>query len=160
MISKKAQGWGLDAILASMIFMSAVLIFYVYIINNSNQSEETFNSMNYDANIIGDMLVSEGLPNDWTESNVTAIGIASESEINDTKLERFYALSLQDYSRTASIFQTRFSYFINFSQPMAINGQQINGIGRNISSPSNLIKVSRFTIYKKKPTTINIYIFQ
>lgn len=160
MKSKKAQGWGFDAIFASMIFISAIILFYIYTLNNSNQSEDTFNSMRYDGELIGDMLLSEGLPANWDSSNVISIGITSEKKINETKLERFYSLSLQDYERTRASFHTKFDYFINFSQPMSINGTAIGGIGMDMSSSSDLIKTSRFTIYKEKPITLNIYMFK
>ncbi len=160
MKSKKAQGWGFDVIFASMIFISAILIFYIYTLNNSNQSEETFSSMQYDGNLIGNMLLSEGLPLNWDSSDVIAIGISSDNKINETKLEKFYNLSITNYPKTTSIFHTKVDYFINFSQPIKISEIDINGIGKPIAESSNLVKITRVTIYKDKLITLNIYLFK
>ena len=41
MTSKKAQAWGFDMMIASMIFISGIIIFYVYSLNYPKESQET-----------------------------------------------------------------------------------------------------------------------
>ena len=99
-IKKRAQAWGFDLIIATTIFVAGIVVFYLYSLNFADQSEEIINSLNYDGEIIGDMLLSEGFPKNWTESNVVTIGITSKNKLNQTKMENFYNLAANDYSKT------------------------------------------------------------
>ena len=159
MRKNKAQAWGFDIIVASTLFLIGIVVFYIYAINNSGQSEEIYNSLSYDGNAIADSLLSEGSPENWNLGNIVSIGLMSNDKINNTKLEIFYNLSRDNYDAARAVFNTPNNYFVNFSVPIIFNGTQIPGIGLQYSNPQNLIKVARFTIYNDKPVTMNVYMW-
>ncbi len=160
MLRKRAQAWGFDLIIATMIFIAGMVIFYLYSLNFADQSEEIINSLNYDGEIIGDMLLSEGFPKNWTESNVVTIGIMSNNKVNETKLERFYNLAISDYPKTRGLFNTRYEYYIILPENISVGGVQVHGIGNEPSGQANLVKINRIVIYNDKPTTFKIEVWQ
>jgi hypothetical protein len=164
--NNKAQAWGMDIMIAIMIFSIGIIIFLIYSVNNSNDSKEALEQLSYDGDNIFDSILSEGSPIDWTSVNVVKIGISSNDKINETKLERFYNLALSDYSRTKSIFNTKYDYYFYFKD-MSISTGEIDGIGKpgtNVSTisdnPKNLIKITRFSSFKDKPVTVYLYIWE
>jgi len=163
--TKKAQIWGLDLVIAMIIFTIGILIFFFYTMNFASNSEETLDALFTDGNAIANFLLSEGSPNNWTALNVMTLGISSENKIDEAKLQNFYSLASGDYAKTKKLFDTKFDYYVYFTDPLDISGNQIDGIGKsginrtNIEqySFSNIVKVTRFTIYRNKPTQLNIY---
>jgi len=163
-MKKIGQVWSIDVMVAFTIFLLAIIIFFVYSVNYSGEADETFQQITYDGEIILRNIFSEGHPQDWNSSNVINIGIMSENKINETKLERFYDLVQNNYSTTKNIFKTTFDYYFFLDKNMTINSLEIEGFGKlgtnksNINA-TNLIKITRFTVYKYKPVTANIYIW-
>jgi hypothetical protein len=159
MAAKKAQGWGFDLIIALTLFMGGVLVFYLLSLNSYDETNDIIKSLSYESRIVSDSLLSPGYPEDWTSSSVTRIGIMTNSKINETKLEQFYQMSKTNYQLTKVLLNTNNEYYFFFSEPMIINGSQVNGIGMTNNSQSNLIKITRYTIYQDKPVTVNLYIW-
>jgi len=157
---KRAQAWGIDLAVALIIFTVGILIFFFYTVNRPAEARENLDYMFYDGNLIADSLMSEGSPLDWDSSNVVTVGILSENKINETKLEQFYNLSIQDYSRTKQLFNTRFDYYFFLSGNMSLYVGEVEGIGYSPLNENNLVKITRFTIYKDKPTTAYFYIWE
>lgn len=157
---KGGQGWGFDAMMASIIFIAGIVVFYLYSLNLTDQTDETLNKMLYDGNVIAESFLSEGSPDNWDSTNVQKIGLQTKNKINDTKLERFYQLSMMDYQKTKLLLNTNYNYYVFFQENITISGAQIEGIGSIPTSPKNLIKIIRVTIYKDKPTTISIDIWE
>ncbi|PIN88853.1 hypothetical protein COU60_05525 [Candidatus Pacearchaeota archaeon CG10_big_fil_rev_8_21_14_0_10_34_76] len=160
MKTKKAQAWGFDLIIASVLFILGIVIFFVYTINTSQQAQDKIDELDYQGNLIAEDLMSEGSPADWNVENVQKIGILTNNKINNSKLENFYQLSDQNYQKTKSLFDIKYDYFMNLSEEISINGENIERIGRASENPTNLIKITRFTIYNNNPVTLNIYIWQ
>lgn len=160
MIFKRGQAWGFDLMIASIIFTSGILIFYLYSLNASSETDEKLEALFYQGSLIADDLISEGYPIDWTEDTVTKLGLLSDNRINETKLERFYYLSEQDYGKTKTLLKTRYNYYITFSDPITIQGEVIDKIGQQTETPKNLIKISRLTIYKEKPLEVHIFLWE
>ncbi|OIO76009.1 MAG: hypothetical protein AUJ85_01510 [Elusimicrobia bacterium CG1_02_37_114] len=160
MIFKRGQAWGFDLMIASIIFISGILIFYLYSLNASTETDEKLEALFYQGSLIADNLISEGYPLDWTEDTVTKIGLLSNNRINETKLERFYYLSEQDYGKTKTLLKTRYNYYITFSDQITIQGEVIDKIGQQTKNPKNLIKISRLTIYKEKPVEVHIFLWE
>ena len=91
-LPKKAQVWGFDLMIGSIIFVVGILVFYLYSLNSPDETLGTFSTLSHDGNLIAETLLSEGFPENWDEDNVTDPGILSNNKINQTKLERFYDL--------------------------------------------------------------------
>ncbi len=127
-MNKKGQAWGFDLIIAMVIFISGILIFYLYSINATGKTQEDIEAILFDGNFITDSLLSIGSPDDWNESTVVSIGLTNGNKINNTKLERFYdfanpVTNPDGYSKTRTLFSTRFQYFMNFTGTiMTIDG--------------------------------------
>ncbi len=165
MKNKNAQAWGIDLIIAGFIFTIGITSFYLYTINYTADSEEVIETLRYEGNIIADIILSEGYPKNWTLINVVSPGILSENKINETKLQNFYTLTISDYPKTKTLFNTRYDYLLLFNENLTIGANEINKIGKPGVSPGtisseNLIKITRFTIYKNTPITVNLYIWE
>ena len=163
---KKAQAWGFDAMVASLIFISGIVIIYVYAINYPKESQETLDKFFTEGEFATEMLLSEGLPTNWDETNVVRLGITTNNKLNETKLERFYNLannqSQQGYAKVKSLLNIKHNFFMNFSQQIVINGNNVGGIGQNFDGvqTKNIIKINRATIYQNKIVSFNIYIWE
>ncbi len=152
-LTKKSQAWALDLIIASVIFTVAIVFFYLYALNAPNEAQETAEALFYDGRIVSDSILSEGY---WTPGGAVTIGILSQNKINETKLKDFNSL---DYETTKQLFSTTHNYYFFLNEIMVIDGVDVPGIGKNPSNPKNLVKITRFTIYKNKPTTAYFYMW-
>ncbi len=159
-MKKRAQAWGFDLMIASVLFMGGIIFFYIYAFNTPSQGEEKLNSLTYEGNVLADSLISDGSPINWSVDNVGRIGLLSNNKINQTKLDAFYSLSQSDYPKTKALLNTRYNFFINASNPLTANNEIIIGIGLPPDNPQNLIKISRFTIYKETPVTLTIEVWE
>lgn len=159
-MNKRAQAWGFDLMIAMAIFVAGIIFFYFYAVNMPNETENINNRLAYAGDLIANNLLSEGSPSNWDESNVITIGITSKDKINQTKLERFYNLATTNYQKSKLLFNTQYEYYITFSKNITINGNEVEGIGSLPINPKNLIRVNRISIYKDKPSTLNINIWE
>lgn len=158
--NKKAQAWGFDLMMASIIFIAGIIAFYLYALNTP-ETETTLNSLAYDGNLIASSLLSEGFPENWDTTNVITLGILTNNKINQTKLELFYTLTTTDYAKTKSLFNTNYDYYIFLSDAnFTVSGSPIQAIGLQPSSQTNLIKISRIIIYENRPLTLNIEVWE
>ncbi|MDP2925049.1 MAG: hypothetical protein Q8N99_01625 [Nanoarchaeota archaeon] len=162
--SKRSQAWGMDLIIAVMLFLMGMIVFMIYTINSSSESNEEIAQLSLEGELIMTNILSEGYPDDWNSSNVVNIGIIDNEKINQTKLERFYDLSISNYGKTKSIFDTEYDYFFVVDN-MTIRGLGVGGIGKpgtdidNLNT-SSLLKISRLTLYNYKVKNSYLYIWK
>jgi len=143
--------------IAVIIFSLAIVAFFFFSLNTTDEAGETIDSLNYDAANIANNLLSEGYPICWNPDNVIRLGILSNSRINETKLESFLYLSQTDYQRTKSLMETTHNYYITFSENITIGNQTIEFVGNMSDNPQNLIKATRLATYRNKPLVIYIH---
>ncbi|RMD67315.1 hypothetical protein D6817_01900 [Candidatus Pacearchaeota archaeon] len=134
---KKAQVWSFDLIVASIIFLSVILFFYLLTINLQTDTFSEQKKLQREANALADNLLSSGTPQNWNETNVVKIGIADDGKLNKTKLLAFKNLAESDYTRTKSLLGISDNYYINFTQPINANGFSIDTIGSVPSAEQN-----------------------
>ncbi|MBX4212198.1 hypothetical protein KW787_01935 [Candidatus Pacearchaeota archaeon] len=158
-MARKAQAWGLDLIIAGVIFTSALVVLYLYGLNYSNEGEDTLKALQYDGDTMSSLILSDGVPLDWNATQVVIPGILTDNKINSTKLEYFYDLSSNDYSIARSLLGTKYNYFMFLSTPMIVHGQTVSGIGLNATNPNNLITITRFTSYQNKIATLYLQLW-
>ncbi len=163
--SKRSQAWGIDLMVAIGIFSVAIVVFFVYSMNQTNEARDTLEDLLYDGKTISNSLLSEGSPKDWNSDNVIKLGILDEGKINNTKLERFYDLSLSDYARTKTLFKIRTDYYFFLDEEMIIDGEDVVGIGKpgfdiEDIDEENIIKIKRFVIYNDKPVNAYFYVWR
>ena len=163
--NKKSQVWGIDLTVASMLFLFGIFVFYIYSINYTGEAKDNFEYLFYDGKLISTNLLSEGHPKSWNSGNVVKIGLLTDNKINQTKLENFYNLTQSDYQKTKILFRTKYDYYFFFDDNISIYSSSVDGIGKpginksNIDA-ENLVKITRFTIYKDKPITAYLYVWE
>jgi len=162
--SKKGQAWGTDLTFGFLIFSMGIIIFFVYAINYTSESKENFEIMLYEGENIVQSILSEGSPVNWNETTVTSIGILNDGKINETKLELFYNFTQSNYSTSKTIFDSSYDYYFFLDNNFTINSVEVDGVGnpsvdRNSISATNLIKITKLTIYKDKPVTAYLYVW-
>ncbi|MDD5192455.1 MAG: hypothetical protein PHH54_01405 [Candidatus Nanoarchaeia archaeon] len=168
MINKKSQGWGMDLIIAIGIFTMGLVAFYIYSINTPGESKENIETSSYEGKILANIILSEGSPENWNTTDVAKIGILSDDKINETKLKNFYSLATgAGYDDTKHKFEISYDYYFFLNENMTIEGTEIDGIGKPLvtrnngyDDAKNLIKITRYTIYKNKPMTAYFYIWE
>lgn len=158
--NKRAQAWGFDLMIASVIFIAGVIAFYFYALNTP-ETETRLNSLAYDGDIIASALLSEGFPENWNSGDVITPGILTDDKINDTKLESFNSLAMTNYAKTKALFNTNYDYYIYLSdENFTISGSEVEGIGNLPSGQDDLIKISRVVIYENRALTLNIEVWE
>lgn len=158
MPNKKAQAWGFDAMVAIVVFVTTIAVFYLFTLNYQYKTDTTLEELRYDSNKIADSLLSEGYPEDWNENNVVRIGILTDNKINSTKIKQFNNLAKNSYSNTLSLFGIRNNYYVNLSEAISVEGEPepLQIFGSVPSETKNAIKITRYSSYSNKP--INIYV--
>ncbi|MEK6844460.1 MAG: hypothetical protein AABX83_03480 [Nanoarchaeota archaeon] len=157
---KRGQAWGFDLMAAMVIFITGIIIFYFYTINTPLETGQILNTLSREGEIVANAILSEGFPENWNEQNVISPGILTKNKINDTKLERFNNLTINNYPKTKALFNTKYEYYAFVSENFTINNQQIIGIGNIPLNDKNLIKISRLTVYRNKPIIFNLEIWE
>ncbi|MBW2983807.1 hypothetical protein KY361_01725 [Candidatus Woesearchaeota archaeon] len=163
-IKRKSQIWSLDLMVAVLIFLCALLIFYKYSINVIDVEEQGVEHLLLDAKLISSYLVSTGYPEDWTASNVTLIGLTNgEIRLSKEKVQQFSSLALSDYTNSRRLLSTMNDYYISFEDK---NGslfeiEGISSIGKDYSAenPDNLIKVERVVIYNSSIIKLMVHVW-
>lgn len=171
MKSKTAQGWGMDLIIAVSIFTIGLVAFYIYSLNSPGEAKENLESLSYDGRILANTILSEGSPTGWDKTSVAKIGILTNNKINETKLQYFYELTNTSagYNNTKQKFDINYDYYFYLNESMDISGAPglVDGIGKpgvdrnnGYEDVKNLVKITRYTIYKNKPMTAYFYIWE
>ncbi|MGV8142703.1 MAG: hypothetical protein ACP5NS_03655 [Candidatus Pacearchaeota archaeon] len=166
-LPRKGQAWGFDLMIATMIFVTGIVIFYVYTLNYPKETQEKLDKLNYAGDNIAQNLLDSGYPDSWTTTTVSRIGLTNENKINQTKLDEFFLLADETtnplgYAKAKSLFGTGYNFFVNFSVPLTIDGSAQNGIGKDFSgqTTTSLVKITRLTIYENKATTLYVYVWE
>ncbi len=143
--NKKAQVWGMDLVIASIIFAIGIIILYAYIINYTSQTRNSLDELFYEGNLASQLILSN-----------TDNGILTNDKINQTKLNGFDNLSYQIKKSQTGVTKDFYFTFKN----LEINGTPKNYIGKeNNSNTENLIQITRIVIYKNNPTKFVLYIW-
>lgn len=165
----KAQTWSFDLVIGITIFIIAIIVFYLYVINFSNEREETLTSLSYDLQIVSSNLLSEGSPKNWTPDQVYIPGIVSNKRIDETKIKDFYTLVQTDYAGVKRLLNTKFDFYFFFSEKIETDTGFVDGIGKygvnrtniiDIENPKNILKITRITIYRNKPMPLSLYLWK
>ncbi len=167
-MNHKAQVWSLDAIIGVTIFTSAIILFYVYAVNFSDDAQVALTEMQNDGKFVSSNLLSEGSPRNWNLTHVEVPGISNRNRINQTKLDLLYLVN-QDYNKTKRLLNTRFDYYFFFNQPLTANNTLLDGIGKpglnrttiiSIENPRNIVKTQRYVIYQNEPAVLTLYLWE
>ena len=177
---KKAQVWGIDAMVAASIFLIGLVAFYVFSLNYSSNAQENIELLFYDADLIASSLLSEGHPADWNTlypdtDSIVIPGILVDYKVDDStggKMEILYDFANNNYELSKRKLNTKYNFYFFFTvggiiQKIHTADGDKNGIGDpsisddkdNIIS-DDIIRVERITAYKDKPVLLNLYVWR
>lgn len=142
--SKKAQAWSFDVIVAFIIFITGIIILYLYAVNYTEQSNKKLDDIFYQANTASELILKDD-----------EIGITSNNEINQTKLEEFY---YNDYDFKRGQLGIKDNFYFTFNG-LSIDGSPAEYVGKKAES-KDLVQVTRFAIYAKKPVKFYVYVWR
>ncbi|MCD4771194.1 hypothetical protein K8R30_02125 [archaeon] len=166
-IHSRAQIWSFDLLAGMTLFLVGIVIFFVYSLNQPGQTQDTFELLSYEGNIVANNLMASGYPEKWNLTNVVTIGITDGNIINQTKLEQLYEMIYvqNNYTLTKHLLNTQYEYYFFLDENMTVNSTQVLGIGKpgatidNVTA-KNLIKTTRYTVYQNKTTPLYIYTWE
>jgi hypothetical protein len=135
MKNKKAQAWSLDIAIASVIFLSGVIILYVYAINYTSQSKNILEELSYEGNLASELMLSNDL------------GILKD---NENKVDNIKLSSFNCDSKKAEFGLTHKFYF------------NLGGVDYCTvpASSESLFKITRVTIYENKPAKLEVFVYE
>lgn len=152
----RAQIWGFDLMIALVIFLSGIVLIYLYAINFSDTSQDILNELHSESILVSSMILSEGSPDGWNLQNVEIPGILTENRLNQTKLELLNELVEEDYERTKIMLGAKNNFYFTFIEIEA-NGIPLEGVGKAPEGEENLIKIERVMVYGNKPVKFILY---
>lgn len=151
----RGQAWSFDLMIGVTIFVAALSLLFFYSINYKAETEDILNAMQYDGNAAADILLSEGYPQNWNQTNVIVPGILSNNRINENKLRNFSKII---YEKQRSLMHTSYNFCFNFSDSLPTDMPSC--IGQYNNNPNNLFLISRIVIYQNKSSMLNLYIWK
>jgi hypothetical protein len=146
MYSREGQVWYTDFIVAVMIFTIALVIYFEYVNNLSQEEESKLGEMLMSAKLVSNNLMSSGYPSDWNQSNAEIIGIVDNKRINQTKIEKFYNMS-HDTAKFDLGITNNYYFYVQDQEGNKININGKNATGSEPYDSIKLVKVERITIY-------------
>jgi hypothetical protein len=186
-MNRKSQVWYIDFIVAIMIFVVGLTIYYTYVNNLNNIRETDLNEMIADAKAISFSLTSAGFPEAWNTTEVERIGLTNnDHRIDDIKFQQLNNLS---YNIARLKLGTRFNYFIFFEdkKKCLINITNDYGIGNDaveatldtslnqsnctLGNPNlfidteniqnkKLVNINRIVAYRTEPVKMRLYVWE
>jgi len=169
----KAQVFYTDLMISIWIFALAVVLF-IALSSNLQPQEDVFNVLATDSKSISSSLLSAGEPFDWTENNVTKIGLTDNAyRLNASKVARLMNFSP---NKASDIFGANYKYVIFFKDRhgnvLNFNGcvfKSIDLVVNNISAticenftivPDNhLVSIERLVMYNSEIIKIVVQVW-
>jgi hypothetical protein len=157
----------MDYIIGLLMFIGMLLISVNMMLSMSNK--DNYEPVYREAIHISDILMSDGVPNNWNSTTVITPGllrIDSESRINNTKLASFNSIG---YARTKTLFRSDHEYLFFFRNSTRIINMSSCIYGYPISvdenctpmltslNYNNLAKIERVVIINSTVVTMVIY---
>jgi len=123
-LSTKAQVYTLDLFVALLIITLAVVISFKLVFNT--EVDEDFQILQLESRALSDSFLSEGLPANWTFSDVTLPGILLDGRISTNKL-----LNLQKigYDNVSGMINARKNFYFYFRNATDIVNISVCGFG-------------------------------
>lgn len=144
--SKRAQVWSLDVIIASVIFVSGLVVLYVYAVNFDSGLSDDVDELFYETNLASELILSEDVS-----------GILYSGKVDQSKLDVFNGLTQQQQK---SLLGIKNNFYFTMDGLESPEGNPIGYVGDFPSGNTrNLVQVTRLTVYKNKPVKFLIYVW-
>jgi hypothetical protein len=168
--NKRAQSWYIDFILGALIFTGAFFLMLKYMPSSNNSLFDA----TLDAEILSDVMISEGLPKNWTEdtNNIIKLGLTTGGKIDGDKWSN---LSSLNYKKAKDLIPVSADFLIYLTY---VNGTKIqvnNGpifIGKDgmnesvtdeniveLFDPDSIVSLDRYVAYEGKIVIMNVIVW-
>ena len=142
--NKKGQVWSLDLVIATFLFLVGLIMLFMYAINYSTYSQEHLDELFYEGKLAAELILSDD-----------NFGILTNDRVNQTKLDE-YNIS---YSGKKDDLGVIHDFYFKM-EGLNVNGIPKDYLGRmNTSATTDLIEITRVTIYESKPVKFELYIY-
>ena len=160
----KAQMWSLDFIVSMMIFMTVVIALMFFWSYASLQVGEqiTLDRLQDTAITVSDLLVrSPGVPEDWTLSTVTIIGLAREEKVLDPG--KVYEFTRIPYSTAQKLLRVApHNFYLEILTPngsvVTVNNTLVTA-GSLPASARTVVPISRFVLLDGEIVRLNLQLW-
>ncbi|MBN2566631.1 hypothetical protein JXB02_00925 [Candidatus Woesearchaeota archaeon] len=121
---RRGQVWYGDYIIATVMFVLMVLIYYEFSSNLSQEEETTTTDILMQSKIVSNDLMSEGMPTGWNATDVQRFGLSTANRIDAKKMRRYADIP---YEKTLYRFKTNYNHYM-FLQDRDGNVRLIGGV--------------------------------
>jgi hypothetical protein len=174
--NKKGQVWLSDYTLSMLLFILAALI-SVKIIINSFSTNTAFEELKSESFKIGDILLSEGYPVNWSSGNSSDVirpGLLTGKRLNETKVIQAMNSTYINYTSLKTMLQTKHDFAVVFEEPnsgvVQFNGLCVIGNGSVLPTCASTIptlnfkyhdlaSLSRMAVYNSTIKRMVIYVW-
>ncbi|MBI4144804.1 hypothetical protein HY493_01200 [Candidatus Woesearchaeota archaeon] len=175
-ISTKGQVWYLDFIIGGLIFMAALVVFFLEADTLETSDTNGATSLLGNAVSISSELLTPGTPQNWTAATVERIGVTNSYRLDLAKLSEFKSV---DYQTARSLFRTTKEFFMFIErQGCLVDIDGAYGIGHpavtvpgggcvtrsaidlSDADVENLVVLTRLVIYDGTPARLNLYVWE
>ncbi len=149
----KGQAWTTDFMFAMLIFSIAVVLYLTYSIQPNNFS------INKDFERFSSYVLSDGLPENWNETDMIYPGILSNGVINSTK---FSMMKNMNETKISSSYGITSEFYVNVTKRDGTISD-IDGpaeFGKYPSTASFVLKKSRISSFGGEPVIVNIVVWR
>lgn len=152
---KKAQSWYIDYVISFLIFLAGLILALHFLPNASGNDYER---LMLESEILSDSVMSEGIPSEWNETDVSVPGIISSNSLDDEKLKSLYRL---DYNRTRELLSLSGDYLIYIEKDGVV--QNITGtahFGRFPKDNEHMLHKRRILPYNGSLMVLNLVVWK
>ncbi|MFP4567575.1 MAG: hypothetical protein ACLFN8_01395 [Candidatus Woesearchaeota archaeon] len=118
--SKRAQSWIFEYIVSFLIFLG--LLFIAINVLSSTSSKSYFEDVARDADHISSLFLSEGMPDNWSNSSVLSVGLMSDGRVDLNKMGEYDLLTYNNVKSLLGVSSEFLFYFENSSGMMLVDG--------------------------------------
>lgn len=150
--STKGQVYTIDFLLAIILLIATVIISFKLVFNTDESSD--YQILQLEARAISDSFLTEGLPANWTSSNVLLPGILSNKKISSAKLQELKSLGYKDASGLLNTRKNFYFYFTNSSGLVNLTFCGFGALNDTCTLPEvdsyNLARIDRVVVHEQR----------
>lgn len=156
-MKRQGQIWSLDFIVSLAIFFFAITLVYVFVIQNTESDSETISELSQDAHSISTVLLSQGVPANWTVNTVVIPGIlSSQNNISHYKFQELAQVYAASNIQFKQLLGTRHNVFL---EHLYLNSSTIQSLGLKPTEADFLVQSTRYVVYNETITKLRVLVW-
>ncbi len=168
-MTKKSQVWTLDMITGVVLFLTVMVMYFLFSSNFLQSQDATFTDIYRSLEIVSGSLMTEGVPSNWTAGDIREIGITNGNyRLHVSKLS---SLANMNYSTSKLLLKTQYDYLLFFENKsddvMMLAGQPYFGKPgvtkdniEQLEQPDTLLLAKRLLIHNSEIITMVVYLWE